>query len=135
MTVRRPDQAEQPDRAAPLDASVPPEPAITLPDPVAEEAAPAPAPAPAETPQPTESAAPVHIDLPELAPLAATPEQRQLQRDADHLLKLVQELKVEVDKAGSNTLSLDAVRKADEVQRLSKSLRERVRLWQTAPGK
>jgi hypothetical protein len=42
---------------------------------------------------------------------------------------LVKELKVEVDKAGGNTLSLAALRKADEIQRLSKSLKDRMKDW------
>ena len=40
------------------------------------------------------------------------PVQLQLQKDTAHLLELVQDLKAEVDKAGSNTLSLEALRKA-----------------------
>jgi hypothetical protein len=36
-------------------------------------------------------------------------------------------LKAEVEKAGSNTLSLAALRKADEIQKLSKSLKERMK--------
>jgi hypothetical protein len=55
---------------------------------------------------------------------AADPVQEQLQKDTDHLLQLVQELKLEVAKAGSNTLSLTALRKADEVQKLAKNLKE-----------
>ncbi len=53
----------------------------------------------------------------------ATPEQK----DTAELLRLVQELKAEVEKAGSNTLSLAALRKADEIQRLVKSLKERMK--------
>jgi hypothetical protein len=57
----------------------------------------------------------------------ATPEEQQLQKETTRLLQLVQELKVEVAKAGSNTLSLAAVRKADEVLKLSKDLKERMK--------
>ncbi len=56
-----------------------------------------------------------------------TPEEQQLQKETTRLLQLVQELKAEVAKAGSNTLSLTAVRKADEVQKLSKDLKERMK--------
>ncbi len=56
-----------------------------------------------------------------------TPEEQQLQKDTDRLLQLVQELKAEVEKAGSNTLSLAALRKADEVMKLSKNLKERMK--------
>jgi hypothetical protein len=63
------------------------------------------------------------------APLvpAADPAQEQLQKDTDQLLQLVQELKREVAKAGSNTLSLAALRKADEVQKLAKNLKEKMK--------
>jgi hypothetical protein len=60
-------------------------------------------------------------------PLSSDPVERQLQMDTAHLLQLTEELKVEIDKAGSNTLSLAALRKADEVQRLAKALKERMK--------
>jgi hypothetical protein len=47
--------------------------------------------------------------------------------EAERLVKLTEELKSEVDKAGSNTLSLAALRKADEIQRLAKALKEKMR--------
>ena len=56
-----------------------------------------------------------------------TPEEQQLQKETTRLLQLVQELKAEVAKAGSNTLSLTAVHKADEVLKLSKDLKERMK--------
>jgi hypothetical protein len=56
-----------------------------------------------------------------------TPEEQQLQKETTRLLQLVQELKAEVAKAGANTLSLSAVRKADEVLKLSKDLKERMK--------
>jgi hypothetical protein len=34
---------------------------------------------------------------------------------------------VEVEKAGSNTLSLAALRKSDEIQRLAKNLKEKMK--------
>jgi hypothetical protein len=45
----------------------------------------------------------------------------------------VGELKIEVDKAGGNTLSLVAVRKADEIQKLSKNLKERMKEREQVP--
>ena len=74
----------------------------------------------------TPAKAPEHA----LTPSPATPEQaeqQQLEKDSATLLQLVQELKVEVEKAGSNTLSLGALRKADEIQRLAKNLKERMK--------
>jgi flagellar motor switch/type III secretory pathway protein FliN len=66
---------------------------------------------------------------PPTPPPPGSPEEEQLRKDSAHLLQLVQELKVEVAKAGSNTLSLAALRKADEIQKLSKSLKERMKEW------
>ena len=34
---------------------------------------------------------------------------------------------MDVEKAGANTLSLDALRKADEIQKLAKDLKERMK--------
>jgi hypothetical protein len=62
-------------------------------------------------------------------PPPGTPEEQQLRKDSAYLLQLVQELKVEVEKAGANTLSLAALRKADEIQKLSKSIKERMKEW------
>jgi len=50
-----------------------------------------------------------------------------MEKDTARLLQLVRELKVEVNKAGNNTLSLAALQKADGIQRLVKSLKEQMR--------
>jgi hypothetical protein len=68
-----------------------------------------------------------------LAAPAGTAEEQQLQKDTDRLLQLAKELKVEVEKAGNNTLSLAAVRKADELLKLSKNLKERMKDRGQAP--
>jgi hypothetical protein len=57
----------------------------------------------------------------------ADPAQQQLEKDTAELLQLVQDLKAEVDKAGSDTLSLAALRKADAIQKLAKSLKDRMK--------
>jgi hypothetical protein len=62
-------------------------------------------------------------------PPPGSPEEQELRKDSAHLLQLVQELKAEVEKAGNDTLSLAAVRKADEIQKLSKSLKEKMKVW------
>jgi hypothetical protein len=59
--------------------------------------------------------------------LSPDPEQRQLQKDTAELLQLSEDLKVEVAKAGNNTLSLAALRKADEIQKLVKNLKEKMK--------
>ncbi len=73
---------------------------------------------PPDEPPPAQAAPPAPAD---------DPAQEQLQKDTEHLLQLVQELKVEVAKAGANTLSLAALRKADEVQKLAKNLKEKMK--------
>jgi hypothetical protein len=60
-------------------------------------------------------------------PPSSDPAQRQMEKDTARLLQLVRELKVEVNKAGSNTLSLAALQKTNEIQRLVKSLKEQMR--------
>jgi hypothetical protein len=94
-----------------------------------------PAPAPSSPPEPrppapVDSAAPtrqpIQVKQPE-PPLSSDPEERQLQIDTSHLLQLTEDLKTELDKAGSNTLSVTAVRKADEVLKLAKELKERMK--------
>lgn len=52
---------------------------------------------------------------------------RQLKRDAEKLLETATELKQYVDKAGENVLSLEVIRKAEMMEKLSKDLRSRMK--------
>jgi hypothetical protein len=56
-------------------------------------------------------------------------EQRQaeLKRDTVRLLKLSTELKDYVDKSNENVLSLDVIKKADEIEKLAHSVKTRMR--------
>jgi hypothetical protein len=56
-------------------------------------------------------------------------EQRQaeLKRDTEKLLKLSTELKDYVDKSNENVLSLDVIKKADEIEKLAHSVKTRMR--------
>jgi hypothetical protein len=56
-------------------------------------------------------------------------EQRQLEltRDTDKLLQLTNELKQYVDKTNENILSLEVIRKAEEIERLAKSVKEKMK--------
>lgn len=56
-------------------------------------------------------------------------EQRQadLKRDTDKLLKLSTELKQYVDKSNENILSLDVIKKADEIEKLAHSVKTKMR--------
>jgi hypothetical protein len=80
---------------------------------------------PIPTPQPATAAVPV-LASPPLSP-EQIKQQQKFDKDTAQLLQLVQDLKAEVEKAGSNTLSLAALRKADEIQRLVKNLKEKMK--------
>lgn len=56
-------------------------------------------------------------------------EQRQadLKRDTERLLKLSTELKDYVEKSNENILSLDVIKKADEIEKLAHSVKTRMR--------
>lgn len=51
----------------------------------------------------------------------------QLKNDTDKLLKLSVELKTYVDKANTNVLSLDVIKKAQEIEKLAKSVHDKMR--------
>jgi len=63
----------------------------------------------------------------DLAKKANRERQAQLQRDTDNLLKLANELKQYVDKSNENTLSLDVVRKAEEIEKLAHNVKEKMK--------
>ena len=50
-----------------------------------------------------------------------------LKRDTDKLLKLSTELKEYVDKSNENVLSLDVIKKADEIEKLAHSVKTKMR--------
>ena len=59
-------------------------------------------------------------------PMTAAEKRRaDLQADTERLYKLTQELKAEVDKSNKDTLSVSVIKKAQEVERLAKSIKER----------
>lgn len=57
---------------------------------------------------------------------AASPEQQRLLDEADQLLDLAQKLKAEVDKSDQYTLSLNTLRRADDIEKLAKNLEKQV---------
>jgi len=50
--------------------------------------------------------------------------QKQIAADKARLLKLAAELKKEIDKSGTGTLSVTAIRKADEIEKLAHTVRQ-----------
>ncbi len=53
--------------------------------------------------------------------------QAELKRDTDKLLQLSTELKQYVDKSNENTLSLNVIKKAEEIEQLAHSVKEKMK--------
>jgi hypothetical protein len=53
--------------------------------------------------------------------------QKQLVNDTQKLLALANELKTDVDKSSKDTLSLDVIRKADEIEKLAHNVKEKMK--------
>src|SRR5690348_10081254 len=53
--------------------------------------------------------------------------QAELKRDTERLVKLSTELKQYVDKTNENILSLDVIKKADEIEKLAHSVKTKMR--------
>jgi hypothetical protein len=53
--------------------------------------------------------------------------QKQIVADTQKLVALANELNAAVEKSNKDTLSLDVIRKADEIEKLAKSVREKMK--------
>jgi uncharacterized protein YacL len=53
--------------------------------------------------------------------------EREIKTDTDKLLQLATELKQYVDKTDQNTLSLNVVKKAEEIEKLAKAVKEKMK--------
>lgn len=53
--------------------------------------------------------------------------QTSLQKDTDRLLQLATELKQNVDKSNEHTLSLDVIKKAEEIEKLAKQVKDKMK--------
>jgi hypothetical protein len=53
--------------------------------------------------------------------------QRQIVSDTQKLVSLANELKTEVDKSTKDTLSIDVIKKADEIEKLAHSVKEKMK--------
>jgi len=69
-------------------------------------------------------------------PSPLTPEQQtklnkdryeKLKKNTDELLKLATELKESVDKANQDTLSVDVIKKTEQIEKLAKSIRDKMK--------
>jgi len=56
-----------------------------------------------------------------------TERQKKLIADTDHLLALANELKADMDKSTKDTLSIQVIRKAEEIEKLAHSVKERMK--------
>lgn len=53
--------------------------------------------------------------------------QEDIKKDTEKLLELATELKQAVDKSNENTLSLDVVKKAEQIEKLAKAVKEKMK--------
>lgn len=84
-----------------------------------------------QVPQAPAGAAP-ETDVPpemlrEMAKRRNKERQESLKKDTDRLLQLATELKQSVDKSNENVMSLDVIRKAEEIEKLAKQVKEKMK--------
>jgi hypothetical protein len=63
----------------------------------------------------------------DMAKKANEDRQKVLKNDTDKLVKLTAELKEYVDKSNENVLSLEVVKKAEEIERLAHTVKEKMK--------
>lgn len=63
----------------------------------------------------------------DMAKRANEERQAELERDTERLLKLATELKEQVSKSDENKLSLEVIKKAEEIERLAHNVREKMK--------
>jgi len=77
---------------------------------------------------PLSSDAPLNPQIEEeQAKMRNTDRQKKLVADTEKLVALANQLKSDVDKSNKNTLSLDVIRKADEIEKLAHSVKEKMK--------
>jgi hypothetical protein len=85
-----------------------------------------------QTGRPAPAATPATLAIPQSgsqnADAANAQRKKQIADDSARLLQLATDLKAEVDKTDKDTLSLTVIRKADEIEKLAHSVKERTRL-------
>jgi hypothetical protein len=85
-------------------------------------------PAPAAAPQVETRQDPAQREMQDrMAREANKKRQQDIRDETDKLFRLATELKAAVDKSNENLLSLDVVRKADEVEKLAKKVKEKMK--------
>jgi hypothetical protein len=85
-------------------------------------------PAPAVTPQVETRQDPAQKEMQErMAREANKKRQQDIREETDKLFQLATELKAAVDKTNENLLSLDVIHKAEEVEKLAKKVKEKMK--------
>ena len=94
------------------------------------------APAPAAMPQVETRQDPAQKEMQDRMTREANKKRQQdIRDDTDKLFQLATELKAAVDKTNENLLSLDVVRKADEVEKLARKVKEKMKDAVGTPAK
>ena len=63
----------------------------------------------------------------EMAKKANLQRQQEIKKDTEKLLELATELKQYVDKSSENTLSLEVVKKAEQIEKLAKAVKDKMK--------
>ena len=63
----------------------------------------------------------------EMAKKANVERQTALRTDADKLFKLATELKTYVEKSNEHVMSVDVIKKADEIEKLARSVKDKMK--------
>ncbi len=80
-----------------------------------------------QPPQPSDETASEAQQRTEMAKKLNLQRQEELKKDTAKLLELATELKQSVDKTDENTLSLDVIKKADQIEKLAKSVKDKMK--------
>ena len=110
-----------------------PVPKGNLPEPVAEAAPSAEPQLPRPRRAPEEERFRIELER-EMARKRNQERQAALKKDTDKLLQLATELKQYVDKTNEHVLSLDVIKKAEEIEKLSKSVKEKMKAEEYYPA-
>ena len=68
-----------------------------------------------------------HQAIQKMEKMANKKREADLKRDTDRLLQLATELKASVDKSDENVLSVDVVKKADQIEKLAHSVKTKMK--------
>jgi hypothetical protein len=81
-----------------------------------------------DEPKPDEAKPPEQQPAPQAAPTPGVEHKRQISDDSAKLLTLAMALKAEVDKTNKDMLSIDVIRKADEIEKLAHNVRDKMKV-------